>query len=367
MAEPLKNLYNEAFFNDLVDNLKLLLPEFREDVFLNKIYQSEWNEFELKQRMRHVTVCVESQLPSNYKSAIDILLQLTYAVRHLKGMDTFGYMFIPDFIEQFGRDDFETSIQAMEKITQVMSCEFAVRPFLLKCPVKMMKQMHTWSRHSHENVRRFSSEGCRPRLPWAMAIPSLKKDPGPIIPILENLKNDPSEFVRKSVANNLNDISKDHPNQTLKLAKKWMGQTKQTDRIVKHGCRTLLKKGNQEALELFGSSANKHLQIQNFQIITPKVKIGSNLEFSFLLFNSDKKTLRARLEYGMYYLKANGSLSRKVFKISEKYYKSASKTLVRKKQSFKIITTRKFYSGKHEISIVVNGIELAKKSFDLIS
>jgi 3-methyladenine DNA glycosylase AlkC len=152
------------------------------------------------------------------------------------------YIFLPDYIEQYGLEDFESSVKAIENVTRFVSCEFAVRPFILKYGGTMMKKMRTWSLHKSYHVRRLSSEGSRPRLPWAISIPELKKDPSPILPILENLKNDPSEWVRRSVANNLNDIAKDHPGLVIELARKWKGISRETDAIIKHGSRTLLKK-----------------------------------------------------------------------------------------------------------------------------
>jgi 3-methyladenine DNA glycosylase AlkC len=230
-----------------------------------------------------------------------------------------------------------------------------------------MNQMLTWSKHKHWAVRRLSSEGCRPRLPWHVALPNLKENPTPIIPILENLKNDTSEIVRKSVANNLNDIAKDSPETVINLAKKWQGESKNTDWVIKHGCRTLLKQGNAEVMKIFGFDTTiKNISIQNFQILTPKVKIGKSLEFDFELLNNNKKKAKIRLEYGIYYQKANGTLSKKVYKISEKEYAGNSITQITRKQSFRVITTRVFHLGLHQISIIINGNELEKYDFELI-
>src|SRR5690606_35514298 len=121
--------------------------------------------------------------------------------------------------------------------------------------------------HKHWGVRRLASEGCRPRLPWGMALSHLKEDPLPIIPILENLKNDPSRFVRLSVANNMNDIVKDNPQTVIELAKKWYGTSKEVDWVIKHGCRTLLKQGNPDVMALFGfDTAVKKYRIEDFLI-----------------------------------------------------------------------------------------------------
>lgn len=226
--------------------------------------------------------------------------------------------------------------------------------------------MLAWSKHEHWEVRRLASEGCRPRLPWSMALSNLKNDPEPIIPILENLKDDSSEIVRKSVANNLNDIAKDNPQTVIDLARKWQGKSKNADWVIKHGCRTLLKQGNTDTLEIFGLKAVKNICIQDFQLLTPKVNIGKSLKFSFKLINNNKEKVKIRLEYGLYYQKANGTLSKKVCKISEKEYAGNSITQINRKQSFRLITTRMFHLGLHQISVIINGNEFEKHDFELI-
>jgi len=226
--------------------------------------------------------------------------------------------------------------------------------------------MFKWSNHEHPMIRRLASEGCRPRLPWAMAIPSLKENPEPIISILQNLKNDTSESVRRSVANNLNDISKDNPNKVIDLVKEWKGSTKETDSLLKHASRTLLKQGNLEVMKIFGFGSIKEVEIRDFKVNTPIVKIGEFVEFSFILINTSELTSKIRLEYSLYYQKLNGSLSKKVYKISERDFPKKSTTKISRKQSFKIITTRRFHPGKHQVSIIVNGTEFEKMDFELI-
>jgi hypothetical protein len=190
-----------------------------------------------------------------------------------------------------------------------------------------------------------------------MALPFLKKDPSPILPILERLKSDTSEYVRRSVANNLNDISKDHPELALDLATQWKGKDKETDWVAKHGSRTLLKQGNPKTMALFGLGHPKGIEITGFTIHTPKIEIGDYLEFSLNLKNTTDTPRKLRLEYGLYYLKANGSLSRKVFKISEKEYAAQTTVNIQRRQSFKPITTRVFHKGQHKLSLIINGVE----------
>ena len=359
----LKDLYSPAFYKKLSDVISVIVPSFNKQRFISQIFSDDFSNKELKARMRHTSVILHAFLPSDYKKTVRILEKLIVELRKRGiGEDGLAYMFIPDYIEMYGIDDFETSMKAIEFITQFVSCEFAVRPFLLRYGSEMMSQMKLWSVHENFKVRRLASEGSRPRLPWAMAIPELKKEPAELLPILENLKNDPSEWVRRSVANNLNDIAKDHPEWVIRLAGEWKGGSKETDAIIKHGSRTLLKKGHAEILHHYGLKS-KDIHIAAFKIITPSVKIGGQVAFSFLISNLSSKKQTIRLEYGLYYKKANGLLAKKVFKISEKAYLPGVRTTVERRQSFKKITTRKFYPGKHQLSIIVNGEEKVLKSF----
>ncbi|MDL2222802.1 DNA alkylation repair protein [Bacteroidales bacterium OttesenSCG-928-M11] len=377
MAEPFKNFYNEPFFDKFTKDLQLVIPDFDARAFLSQIMDNEWENRELKQRVAHIATVLKRFLPTDYKEAIAKILELLNWIEprysHCSKIDdakfglTLEYGAILDnYIEQYGLDDYETSVKAIERITQFTSCEFVTHPFIIKYPNKMMEQMLIWSKHEHWGVRRLASEGCRPRLPWAMALPNLKANPSPIVPILENLKNDPARFVRLSVANNLNDIAKDNPEVVIDLAKKWQGESEEVDWIIKHGCRTLLKQGNPAVMELFGLGSAKNINIESFLIETPQVKVGESLKFSFNLLNNSNKKTKIRLEYGLYYQKANGTLSKKVCKISEKDYSPNSTTCIARKHSFKVVTTRKLHLGLHQVAIIINGKEFEKYDFILV-
>lgn len=377
-GEPIKNMYNEQFFNRFTKDLKYVINDFNACEFVSQIMDDKWESRELKQRNEHIATILRAFLPTDYKEAIAKIFELLDSIKDTlpnfsEINDTqfslsleYGWI-LDSFVEQYGLDDYETSIQAIEKITQFTSCEFGVRPFIIRYSDKMMKQMFVWSNHEHWGVRRLASEGCRPRLPWAMALPNLKKNPTPIIPILENLKNDPSRFVRLSVANNLNDIAKDNPETVIDLVKKWQGESKEIDWIIKHGCRTLLKQGNQRVMDLFGFGfIAKNISIQDFSISTPKVKVGNSLEFKFKLLNDNNEKTKIRLEYGIYYQKANGALAKKVHKISEKEYAENSRTQITRKHPFKVVTTRKLHLGLHQVVVIINGNEFEKYDFELI-
>lgn len=358
MPEPLKNLYTKEKIKSVASQLNKIYNKFEMNSFMDDIFNSKWNKFELKERMRHITHALIKYLPDNFKES-SVIVDKTAI--HFKG---FEFMFFPEFIELKGLKHFKSSMQILENITEYSSAEFAVRPFIKKYQDKTMKTLLKWSSHKNEHVRRLASEGCRPRLPWAMALPEFKKDPSPILPILENLKNDKSEYVRRSVANNLNDISKDNPCFTIDISRSWINKCNNTDWIVKHGCRTLLKQGNLDVLLLFGYSESKDLKIKKLTY-SKNVKLGDYLFFDFEIVSIRKLGL-LRLEYAIYFKKKNGKLSKKVFKISEMKVNDNIKK-VAKKHSFKIITTRVYYLGEHQLSIIANGKEFKPVSFKLIS
>jgi 3-methyladenine DNA glycosylase AlkC len=360
MAEKLKNLFfTPESLNNLVVAIKRQYPEFEEKKFLNLIHSEEWNNMELKEKMRHTATCLRQSLPNEYLEALIILVK---AAPEVKGFEA---MSLPDFVEQYGMDHWEESLNALGHFTRYSSSEFAIRPFLDQKPEVVMHFMNHWAEDKHENVRRFASEGCRPRLPWAMVLPKFIIDPQPVIEILEKLKDDQSEFVRRSVANNLNDISKDNPEIALDVAQRWFGRSERTDWIVKHAMRTLLKQGNEKALRLFGFGDPGKLEIKNLQADKTAIKIGDSMNFSFDLINKEKEDKKVRLEYEIEFVKASGKRSGKIFQIIEKNIEPGSHTFKRK-HSFADMTTRKHYPGKHKISIVVNGIKKAGIEFILI-
>ncbi|KLT66687.1 DNA alkylation repair protein [Pedobacter sp. BMA] len=367
MASLLKDLYSHSFYDKLSDALSKTVPGFDQQKFIAKIFTPDFQSKELKERMKHTTAVVHQFLTDDYRENIQLIKK---TIEQLKlngvGADGLAYMFLPDYLETYGIDFFEESAEALEFVTQFVSCEFAVRPFILKYQDQMICRMEEWSLHASHKVRRLASEGSRPRLPWAMGIPYLKKDPSSILPILENLKQDDSEYVRRSVANSLNDIAKDHPEVIVDIAKKWSGLSSHTDAIIKHGSRTLLKQGHPAILKHYGLDDDGIL-LSNFKLLTPVVKIGERLHFSFTIKNENPGERKVRLEYAVYYKKQNGQNTKKVYKISERQYLPGSGINITRAQKFVLITTRKFHPGDHQVSIIINGSEKHKLSFELIA
>ena len=221
MAEQLKNLYSKEFIEKLANRLFLTYENFKKENFINSIFDSSWQDLELKQRMRHIAHILNKYLPFSYKEQLEILKEVK---KDFGGLEA---MIFQDFVEVFGLDDFEESMKALEIFTINSSSEFAIRQFILKYEEQTINQMKIWAKSSNEHIRRLASEGCRPRLPWAVALPLFKQNPIKPFEIIELLKHDKSLYVQKSVANNLNDISKDNPQLVIAFVKQNLGVSKE--------------------------------------------------------------------------------------------------------------------------------------------
>lgn len=358
MAELLKHRYSTAYIERLATVVKQHCPVFDADTFVSAVLDDEWAGRELKARMHHIAVCLNKNIPLDYLESTELLKTIA------PQFGGFEAMIFPDFVETYGMEYWDESIAALEYFTPFSSSEFSVRPFIMRDSERMMAQMLEWSLHESEHVRRLASEGCRPRLPWAMALPEFKQSPELILPILENLKQDSSLYVRRSVANNLNDISKDNPQITIDIAERWLGSHPDTDWLIKHGSRTLLKKGEPEVLVIFGFT-HQSAQVPCIHLSRTELSIGESLEFNFELESDSGNLGKTRIEYAIDFVKANGKRSRKVFKVSEGEIKKETKYCT-KKHSFKQLSTRTHYAGKHRLSVIVNGVEKNAVSFELL-
>jgi len=354
LAEQLKNIYTTNYINNLALKIKEKYKDFDSKSFEKTIFSNPWNSLELKNRMRHIAITLNTFLPLSYEKQLEILKEVSF------DFTSFEAMFFQDFVEVYGQEDFDNSMKALEVFTIGSSSEFAIRAFIIKYEDKTMNQMNLWAKNSNEHLRRLACEGCRPRLPWGVALSSFKKDPSKVLKIIEVLKNDKSKYVQKSVANNLNDISKDNSELVIEFVKQNLGKSKSLDWICKHASRTLLKRGHLKILELFGYLKTNHIKVESF-ILDDFVLIGEDLSFSFSL-QSEISLGNLRVKYAIDYKKSNGTHSRKVFMISQNEIKSTRKNFT-KKQTFKNMTTRKHYMGDHYLSIVINGEQVIQKPF----
>lgn len=359
MAEPLKNLYSETFITRLAGELANAYP-INKKKFIADVLDKDWPGKELKQRTRHVVHMLNKHVPETYPKQVVVLKQVA---PHFRG---YPAVLFPDFIEVYGLADFPVSIDALEEFTQYSTSEFAVRPFIIRYEKEMLKQHLKWAKHKNHHVRRLASEGIRPRLPWAMALPAFKKDPSSILPIIEVLKADESEYVRRSVANNLNDISKDHPQVVLGIVNEWKGIGKETDWIIKHASRGLLKQGHTEALSSFGLNHAIKAIVNSLNISKNKVRIGDEFTFGFEVELKEKTAQDVRVEYRIYFVKATGKSSGKIFQVGTYTMAPKEKLSIQRRHKFADLTTRKHHKGAHKIAVVINGKELADKPFELI-
>ncbi len=365
VAEALKNIYNEGFIKKYLDLLlkcNLKITSMHSSVF----NAPEWHNAELKQRMTILSDVTYQLLPKNWEVGYLKIREIVHKLRADGVKDqNLEFIFLADIVAKGAQDDIVRAMPEIEFMTQFVSFEFAGRALILKHTDIMMTQMLKWAEHQNENVRRYASEGCRPRLPWGLQLKSFVQDPSPIIPILQKLKEDDSLYVRKSVANNLNDIAKSQPDVVIKLCKDWKGNNSHTNWIVKHGLRSLLKQGHPEALTIIGLDAQVKYELSKIQLDKSFLTLNEALTFTFNITNKSDKATDFRLEYFIYFKKSNQQNNKKIFKISDKTLNSNETLSVTKKHVFRDMTTRRHYEGEHHISIVVNGHESDKISFTL--
>ena len=360
MADLLKDIYNQAYLSRLVEKVQIYYPDFAGREFVNGVFDSEWANKELKARNLHIAHQLKAFIHLDYAASLSVIEKIAPHFTSYQGM------FVPAFVEIYGLNDLIVSTNSLAYITQFASAEFAIRPFIERYPEQMHFILLAWTKSENEHIRRLASEGSRPRLPWAMALPAFKKDPSYLLPILENLKYDTSEYVRRSVANNLNDIAKDHPQCVINICRRWLAEDNSvnTSRLVKHACRSLLKQAMPDALSLFGFLPPTDLLVVDL-FADPQVKLGESLQFSCRVQHQHQQPLdKLRIEFAIDFMKKNGQKARKIFQLSESLIKKDNKMII-KSFSFKTISTRQYYCGSHSLAILINGVEMNKIDFIL--
>lgn len=254
----------------------------------------------------------------------------------------------------------------LKEMTKRFSSEFGIRYFLLADQDRTLSILRGWIHDPNRHVRRLVSEGTCPRLPWAPQLPRLINDPAPMLPILKVLRDDEEEYVRRSVANHLNDIAKDHPDLVARLAGDWMqGADKPREKLVRHACRTLIKQGHPAALRVFGFGESK-LLLDTLFIETQTVELGGALTFSADLISTSDMTQSLVIDYLVHFQKANGKLAGKVFKWKQIMLQPGERLPLIRSHSIRPITTRRYYSGQHALSLRINGHDFGYATFDLI-
>jgi 3-methyladenine DNA glycosylase AlkC len=362
----------EAAFNthnitQLADNILAVDPEFNKQAFLNSILP-HLHSLELKERSNLIEETLITTLPDQYERAVSILLDalpLEIADQEVTGYEGFILMPQTGFVAKCGMNHFELSMEVLYEMTKRFTAEFHIRYFIEAHYEKTMAQLKVWSSDTNVHVRRLVSEGTRPRLPWAFVLKEFVSNPQPVIKLLELLKDDSELYVRRSVANNLNDISKDHPQIVTQTLKAWQNGSKEMAWLTKHALRTLLKKGDPEALALLGFKKSEKLEV-SLKLDQSTIILGESLLLEVNITSNETEVLPMMIDYVVHYQKANGTLSPKVFKLSSKTMQAGANITLNKKQKIADFSTRKHYAGEHKVSLLINGQPYEEQSFTLL-
>lgn len=365
--QPLKSYINRAMVGQLAEQIEQVYAAFAVEPFVEEA-SGGLEGLKLKERVAFIAAALHKHLPSDYAEALKILLAILGAPELSEEevlTEWYDLMPLAYFVEAYGLEYFELSMGAMYEITKRHTSEFAVRPFLMRYPERTLERLQAWVTDENLHVRRWVSEGTRPRLPWGSHLPAFIADPQPVLRLLEPLKNDPSLYVRRSVANNLNDISKDHPELVIQTLTRWHdGASEETLWIIRHALRTLLKQGHPDALRLLGYGTPQ-VSLHDLRIEPPLLQFGQSLRISFTLQSESAERQSLMIDYLIHFVKANGKTRPKVFKLSKKSLKSGQTIELQKKHAIKAITTRRYYAGSHRVEIQVNGQILAGAEFEL--
>ena len=373
MSEPketrrlMKDGLNGPALERLADAVSQAWPRFDDSGFL-KVALDGLDDLELKDRVRHVIAVLNRFLPVAYPRALKIVVRAGGRFPPGRPGDSLaGFAAWPliDWVPEYGLHDFDSSMKALKGLTSLFSAEFAVRPFLMADTARALGHLQGWIDDPDEHVRRLVSEGTRPRLPWGCRLPVFIEDPLPVIELLNRLKDDPSEYVRRSVANNLNDIAKDHPATVVKVCRVWKkGATAERDRIIRQGLRTLVKQGNPGALRVLGYTTDPEVSVA-LRLSAKTLKIGGDLSIEVALTSKASRTQKLVVDYVIHHVRANGKTTPKVFKLRSLDLEPGKSVSFTRKHSFAPRSVRRYYPGEHTVEILVGGRSAGRCSFTM--
>lgn len=360
-----KHVLNSSVVSRMAKSLARIYPSFPSAKF--KRVALELPTLELKQRVQVLSRALREHLPKNYVRAVALLVKSA----HDKSMNGFALWPYLDFVQRYGIENPQVSLQAMYKLTPLFSAEFAIRPFLIAQPRVVWPQLQKWIKDPDPHIRRWLSEGTRPRLPWGERLVDSVKDPSLGLKILEALKFDESIYVRKSVANHLNDIAKDHPKLVLQTLRRWQGsalgeEIAKVDWIMHRALRTLIKNGDPGALSLLGAPSRTQVELAQFKLVSSVVRYPGSLDFSFKLESTSNKAQLLIVDYIVHHVRGNKETTPKVFKLKKIKISPAAVVQFTKRHALRPISTRRYYPGEHGIEIQVNGQVLGRKKWTLL-
>jgi 3-methyladenine DNA glycosylase AlkC len=369
MAEPLKNMFGTDVPARLGEMVQVAFPEFDGDRYL-AIALDGFEELELTDRARQISGALAEVLPQDRERAMEIVIDSLGPEAEeagLTGMESFLYLPLVFFVADHGIDHFETAMRAQYELTKRFTAEFSIRAFIERYPEETHRRLADWASDPDPHVRRLVSEGTRPRLPWAPRLRGFQDDPSPVLELLELLKDDSAEYVRRSVANNLNDISKDHPERVVEVAGRWLvDATEHRERLVRHALRTLVKTGHAGALGLLGFSADSPVVIRAVRCQPQRVRIGEKVRIEVELQNPVAAISGALVDLRIHFVKAKGSTGAKVFKGAQLEMEAGETRTVRKSISLAQQSTRTHHAGEHRIEVLLNGIAYPGGSFEVV-
>lgn len=362
--DAFKHWFNKALVFRISQSLQKAYPTFDGKNF-NKV-AVKLEQLEMKPRVHLIRDAIFSELPKDYRKALVILLK-SVEIGKLKGFELWPYT---EFIQQHGLNHVDESLAALYFLTEKFTGEFAVRPFIIQHPQKTFAKLKKWASDDNEHVRRWVSEGSRPRLPWGVKLQASIVDPTSGLEILERIKFDDSLYVRKSIANHLNDIAKDHPDLVITTLKAWRKNVKTKDQaklmwIEKQALRTLVKQGYQPALAVLGFGEKAELKIAQLKLNKKKFTEKDILSFELEFISKSSKPQKLAVDYIIHFQKANNKLSPKVFKLKILTLKPQEKIVVKKNHALKAVTTRRHYPDRHRLEIQINGKVLAAIDWEL--
>lgn len=368
MPEQLKEIFNAAAVSAISDLVRQAYGAFDGRSF-RRHATTGLSDLELLPRAKHIAAALHRHLPSDVPSALDIIVRALPKppeVEENQEFSSFIYMPFTIYVAEHGLPHFDEAMRANYELTQRFTAEFSIRPYLMHHQERTLDTLHKWVNDPSHHVRRLVSEGTRPRLPWASRLPAFQKDPKPVLSLLEKLKDDPSLYVRRSVANNLNDIGKDNPDVLFSTAKKWLkGASANRTWVVHHALRSSIKRGEQGAFAVLGYDKPASVKISSASFDPPTALIGNTVRISFSVLNTSKHTEDLLIDLGVHFVKSNGSTNVKIFKLTTAQLAPGEAIELRKTISLKQHTTRTHYPGTHRVDVVVNGKSIPLGEFVL--
>jgi 3-methyladenine DNA glycosylase AlkC len=360
VADSLKTFVSPSLVRRLAADIERVHPSFPSRGFVREASKG-LDELELLDRGKHITRALERHLPTNYPDAIDILLRSLgpeHATDELLGVGMAPFYYLPhtQFVATHGLDHFELSMHANYELTKRFSAESSVRPFIAAEPERTLATLRQWARDSNAHVRRLVSEGTRLRLPWAMRVQWLDTNPERVLELLELLKDDPAPLVRRSVANNLNDLGKVHPALLARTCSAWLEEASAERRaLIEHALRSAVKRGDAKALRLLGYGTKPAVTIEGVRILPARVAIGGSVAIRFVVSSTSRSTQELLVDLGVHFVKAGGKSTRKVFKVKRVVLRAGENVALAKSISLAVHTTRKPRPGRHRVDVIVNG------------